>query len=57
MPHRFHRRFARWLRHPRLAIGLAIVAVVLSLPALWVGWQLDDHYQRLVLTGSPASAA
>lgn len=31
---------------------LALLCVLLTLPALWVGWQLDDHFQRLVLAGS-----
>jgi len=40
-----------WLsREERLGPRLALVAVLLCLPALWVGWQLDDHYQRLALT-------
>jgi len=43
--------FARWLTHPRLGVHLAILAVVLSLPALWFGWQLDDHTYRFVLMG------
>jgi hypothetical protein len=43
--------FARWVRHPRLGVHLAILAVVLSLPSLWLGWQLDDHTFRFVLLG------
>lgn len=40
-----------WLTDPRLGLYLAILAVVLSLPALWLGWQLDDHTFRFILLG------
>ena len=46
MPRRIADLLERWLKHPRLGVYLAILAVVLSLPALWVGWQLDDHTFR-----------
>lgn len=36
-----------WLTHPRLWLHLAILAMILTLPALWVGWQMDDYFQRL----------
>jgi len=45
------RRSFDWLGHPRLPICLAALAICLTLPALWVGWQLDDHFQRLVMVG------
>ncbi len=35
----------------RLPLVLALLAIVLTLPALWVGWQLDDHAQRLLMLG------
>jgi len=41
--------FAHRLTHPRLGLHLAILAVALSLPALWIGLQLDDHTFRFVL--------
>ena len=40
------------LAHPFLPLHLAIIALLLTLPALWVGWQLDDHFQRLALSGT-----
>ena len=35
-----------WLTHPRLWLHLGILAMILTLPALWVGWQMDDYFQR-----------
>jgi len=29
--------------------AIALLSVLLTLPALWVGWQADDHYQRLTM--------
>ncbi|MCP4201432.1 MAG: HDOD domain-containing protein, partial [bacterium] len=47
------RRLGRALRarlcSRRLPPALAITAVVLTLPALGIGWQMDDHFQRLVM--------
>jgi len=40
------------LTHRRLPIILAILAVLLALPALKVGWLVDDHYIRLIMQGS-----
>src|SRR5437867_12101516 len=40
------------LAHPFLPLHLAIIALLLTLPAVWVGWQLDDHFQRLALSGT-----
>jgi hypothetical protein len=40
-----------WLLSSRLPIHLAVLAVVLLLPALGSGWQLDDLYHRTILTG------
>lgn len=36
-------------RHPRLPLGLALLAVAISLPALGLGFQLDDYFMRLAL--------
>jgi hypothetical protein len=44
-------RLAAWLTHPRLPPHLALLAVVLCLPALNGGWQLDDYFHRVVLRG------
>ena len=38
----------RWL--PFLAAGLAIL---LTLPALWSGWQMDDYYHRAAFLHPP----
>ncbi len=40
-----------WLEHPRLGLHLGVLAVACSLPAFWLGWQLDDHTFRFVLLG------
>jgi len=39
------------LTHRRLPIVLALVSALLLLPAVWSGFQLDDHYQRFRLLG------
>jgi hypothetical protein len=44
------------LVHPLLPLHLAAIACLLTLPALRVGWQLDDHYQRLALSGKTGSS-
>ena len=49
------RRLSAWLTHPRLPIHLALVAVVLCLPALGGGWQADDYFHRVVLRGDVVS--
>jgi hypothetical protein len=46
-------RVVAFLARPRSPWLLAALAVVLSLPALGLGFQLDDHYLRLAL-GRPA---
>lgn len=35
----------------RLPIWLALLATVLCLPSLWVGFQVDDHFHRAILLG------
>jgi hypothetical protein len=40
-------RLAGWLVHPRLPVHLALLAIALCLPALGVGWQLDDYFHRV----------
>ncbi|MBN1663997.1 MAG: hypothetical protein JW943_10395 [Deltaproteobacteria bacterium] len=42
---------ARRLTHPRLALHLSLLAMILTLPALWVGLQLDDFSQRMTVLG------
>jgi hypothetical protein len=47
----------RWLtiplNHRRLPAMAAVLAIVLTLPALGAGWVLDDYYHRVVLLGVP----
>lgn len=38
-----------WLASQRLPILLGALSVALTLPALGIGWHLDDHFQRLVM--------
>lgn len=45
------------LARPRHPLLLAALAVALSLPALGLGFQLDDHYLRLALSQPPADPA
>lgn len=49
--------FLAWLVHRRFPAHLAVVAVVLTLPALWVGWQLDDLFHRVVILDPEAYGA
>jgi hypothetical protein len=49
---KIYNTLALWLIHPQLPLYLAVLAMFLTLPALWVGWQMDDHYQRLMMTVS-----
>jgi len=51
VPLRVAETVGRWLTHPRLGVFLAILAVVLTLPSLGLGWQLDDHTYRFILLG------
>ncbi len=44
-------RIVGWLASPRLAFHLAVAAFLLTLPALGIGFLLDDHYHRTVLLG------
>ena len=41
----------RLLRHERLPVAAGLLAALLLLPALWGGFQLDDHLQRHHLLG------
>jgi len=42
---------ACWLTHPWFALHLSLIAMVLTLPALWIGLQLDDYGQRVTMLG------
>ena len=35
-----------WLSHPRLPVIVALLAVLLTLPSVWNGLNLDDYYHR-----------
>ena len=41
------------LTHRRLPAMAAVLAIVLTLPALGAGWLMDDYYHRVVLLGVP----
>lgn len=42
----------RMLTHRRLPLALALLAFLFTLPGLWVGWSVDDHFHRLALEGA-----
>lgn len=44
---------ASWMTRNQFPAVAAFVALVLTLPSLWVGWQIDDHFHRHVLLGAP----
>jgi hypothetical protein len=48
------RLVVRVLSHPRLPLGLALVAVALTRRSVEGGWQLDDVFHREVLLGRTA---
>ncbi len=50
------RTLRTWLVHRHLPGVLAILAIALALPSLWVGWVADDHFHRLRLVGAPEFA-
>lgn len=45
--------FTRFLLHPRLGLWLALLALVLTAPSLWLGFHLDDHMHRYMLSELP----
>jgi len=49
-------RLQALLMHERLALLLALTATLLTLPALWLGFHLDDHVHRYMFSGLPGSA-
>ncbi len=40
----------RWLEHRHLPWYVAVLAMLLCAPSLWLGWQFDDDFHRLALT-------
>ena len=51
---RITRTLATWMSRRQFPAVAAIVALALTLPALWTGWQVDDYLHRHVLLGSPS---
>jgi hypothetical protein len=49
-------RFLAALLHPRLALRLALVAFALALPSAAIGFHLDDHVHRYMLSSRPGGA-
>ena len=46
----------QWLAGRRLPMAVVLIALVLTLPSLWTGLQVDDLLQRLVLLRHPLAA-
>lgn len=44
-------RVINFLGHPRLPYWLALVSILLASPSLWVGFHLDDHVGRYLMSG------
>ena len=44
-------RLREWLGHRHLAWHLALLAMLLCAPSLWLGLQMDDYIHRAALTG------
>lgn len=42
---------------PRSYLFIGLLAVILTLPGLWLGWQTDDHFHRAALTDEFARLA
>ena len=42
-------RSTRWLSHPRVIAAAATAAIALCLPALAVGWLMDDYAHRVTM--------
>lgn len=47
---RFVRKLRGWLQHRHLPWHLALLAMLLCAPSLWMGWHFDDDFHRLALT-------
>ncbi|MGB2986365.1 MAG: hypothetical protein WBE26_10825 [Phycisphaerae bacterium] len=46
------RRLRALLSGRYLPVVLAILAILMALPSLWVGWVMDDHFHRMTMLGS-----
>jgi len=49
-------KFCNWLSHPKLPFALCFIAVFLTIPSLWNGFNMDDNLHRLILTEEPRFA-
>lgn len=49
-------RLTPWLTHRRLALHLALIAIVLSSSALWLGFYLDDYVGRYIYSDREGAA-
>jgi hypothetical protein len=49
-------RILRLLEHPRLPRGVAVIAVVLATPCLFIGWFLDDYIGRYIYSDLEGAA-
>lgn len=48
--------FARFLLARRLGLRLALISLLLTAPCLWLGFHLDDHLHRYMLSDLPGAA-
>jgi len=46
-------KLERWLRGPRLPLKMAALGLILGLPALWMGFLVDDYAHRLAFMDVP----
>lgn len=46
-------RLERWLRGPRVPLKMAVLGLILGLPALWMGFFVDDYAHRLAFMDVP----
>ncbi|HMJ13065.1 MAG TPA: hypothetical protein VK524_16705, partial [Polyangiaceae bacterium] len=51
-----HAAFIRLFERPRLALELAVIAVLLSVPALFIGFHLDDYVGVYIYSKLPGAA-
>ena len=57
MAHSWLQRARNWLSSDRVPVAVALIAALLTLPALFTGWQLDDVSHRIVFLRLPDSPA
>ena len=42
-----------WLNHPWVPIAVALLAMALTIPSLWNGFNFEDSFHRLILLEDP----